>query len=91
MTSKAEKGKIIPSPENQNYFQPSSSSFPMWKYLAIAVQMLSLDLRHRMKEKEGAMQAHFCSNALIQQQGLHLQNHIKDFKISFTLCSDKHA
>lgn len=93
MTSKAEKGKIIPSRENQNYIQPSSSSFPMWKYLAVAVQMLSLDLRHRMKwERErNAGTVHFCSNALIKQQGLHLQNHIKGFKIPFTLCSDKYA
>lgn len=93
MTSKAEKGKIIPSRENQNYIQPSSSSFPMWKYLAMAVQMLSLDLRHRMKwERErNAGTVHFCSNALIKQQGLHLQNHNKGFKIPFTLCSDKYA
>jgi hypothetical protein len=26
--------------------EASSSNFPMWKHLAMAVQMLSLDLRH---------------------------------------------
>lgn len=56
MTSKAEKRKVIPFHENQNCIQPSSSCFPMWKYLVMVIRMLSLDLRLKGK-RAGERQA----------------------------------